>query len=135
MHISKMTGIFFSFSTLFFLRRFDLVVSHITWSCTEFSIALDNFVDSFEEIFFCCHFASGTNGKHTSFCAHRPIENDKNKNKRFCFSKTDDSTIIFKQEKVEMVLTESQRPLSLDTIGPIIQNEYPVQRTLNVHES
>lgn len=75
MHISKNEGDFISFFSHlnWNWRRFNLVVSHITWSCTEFRIALDNLVNSFKEIFLCCHFTSGTNSKHTSFCADRPI--------------------------------------------------------------
>lgn len=51
--------------------RRNLIVSHITWCCTEFSVALDNFVNGFEEIFFGGHFTSGPDCKHTSFRTNR----------------------------------------------------------------
>lgn len=52
-------------------NRANLIVSHVARCCAEFSVRLDDFVDSFEEIFFSCHLSTGTNGKHAGFCTYR----------------------------------------------------------------
>jgi len=52
-------------------NRVNLIVSHVARSCAEFSVRLDDFVDSFEEIFFSCHLSTSTNGKHAGFCTYR----------------------------------------------------------------
>lgn len=67
----KIFGFHFVFSAL--------VVRHITWSCTEFGIALDDFVHGFQEIFFGGHLATGPNCEHASLRAHRPSQLQVNK--------------------------------------------------------
>lgn len=47
-----------------------LIVGHVTGCRTEFSVSLNHFVDSFQKVFFSCHFPSCSDGKHSSFCAY-----------------------------------------------------------------
>ena len=49
-----------------------LVVHHILGCCTEFLVALDDLIDSIEEVLFCHRFPAGTDGIHPSFCANTP---------------------------------------------------------------
>lgn len=51
----------------------DLIVRHVAWCCTEFSVALDNLVDRFQEIFFRGNLAAGADSKHASLGTHRPV--------------------------------------------------------------
>lgn len=48
------------------------IVSHVTWCSTEFSVALDDFVHSFQEIFLGGHLATCSNGEHASLSANGP---------------------------------------------------------------
>lgn len=47
-----------------------LIVGHVSGCRTEFSVSLNHFVDSFQKVFFSCHFPSCSDGKHSSFCAY-----------------------------------------------------------------
>jgi len=46
------------------------IVGHIARGSWEFSIWLDHFVHSLQEVFLCRNFPSSSDGKHARFCAH-----------------------------------------------------------------
>lgn len=55
------------------IRYWNLIVGHVAWSCTEFGVALDNFVDCFQEVFLCGHLASGADCEHACFGTDRTV--------------------------------------------------------------
>lgn len=49
-----------------------LIVGHVAWRGRELGVGFDHLVDSLQEIFLAGNFSSGSDGKHTCLCAHRP---------------------------------------------------------------
>lgn len=110
----------------------DLIVGHVTWRCTELGVALDDFVDGFEEIFFSCHLASCSDSEHSSFRTHRPKGGG---GWLMSLIKMQCTRSFTQQRKILKMLTEFRHRLSLDTTELTIQNGCHVRQTLNEHES
>ena len=75
LQLKKNVSILFEFSPLhgYEINQnvLGLIVSHVARSRREFCVALDDFVDSFEEILLGCDLASGSDGEHSCFSTDR----------------------------------------------------------------
>lgn len=100
-----------------------LIVCHVSGCGTEFSVSLNHFVDSFQKVFFSCHFPSCSDGKHSSFCAYtsnfRTCENDKHSKIGIVSNKTS----VFWQQSIT------------DGISQPIMHKYSVHITKTYHNT